>query len=88
MDSNIPINNAYGAYVSSLTASARICTAFQDFSEYHWWPVSKFLKQGYSKQKLSRKVFKIHKPIPKVLMKNADFFNTSISLQPSCISTW
>ena len=35
MTSNIPINPAYGIYVSRLIAFARVCTDFSDFSQRH-----------------------------------------------------
>ena len=52
MDSNIPINLAYGVYVSKLIAFARICTDFNDFSERHRLFVSNVRKQVYSKLKI------------------------------------
>ena len=74
ISSNIPINPAYGVYVSRLIAFARICTDFTDFSQRHKSLVTKLLRQGYSKTKLKKTFVKFEHKYEDVLMKyHADF---------------
>ena len=56
ISSNIPINPAYGVYVSRLTAFARNCTDFKDFADRHKSLFGRLIKQGFSKIRL-KKVF-------------------------------
>ena len=80
MDSNIPINPAYGVYVSRLIAFARICTDFKDFTERHQLLASKLLKQGFSKQKLKKVFLKFVNRYQEVLTKYHVNFSEHINI--------
>ena len=80
MESNIPINPAYGVYVSRLIAFARICTDFKDFAERHKLLASKLLKQGFSKQKLKKVFLKFVNKYQEVLIKYHVNFSEHINI--------
>ena len=80
MESNIPINPAYGVYVSRLIAFARICTDFKDFAERHKLLASKLLKQGFSKQKLKKVFLKFVNKYQEVLIKYHANFSEHINI--------
>ena len=64
LDSNIPLNPAYGVYDLQLVRYARACTHYKDFLSRHRVLVLKLTEQGYQKEFLKRnfkKFFEKHK---------------------------
>ena len=54
LDSNIPLNPAYGVYVSQLIRYSRACSKYLDFKSRHHILVIKLLGQGYTCKKLKK----------------------------------
>ena len=69
MSSNIPINPAYGVYVSRLLAFSRNCTNFTDFYDRHKSLFNRLVKQGYSKTKLKKTFLKFKDKYQNILQK-------------------
>ena len=61
MDSNIPVNPAYGVYISQLVRYARICSSLDDFTQRHHSLSSKLQKQGYKHQQLLKSFKKFYR---------------------------
>ena len=69
LDSNIPLNPAYGVYVSQLIRYCRACSRYIDFKSRHNILVTKLLHQGYTSIKLKQHFLRFVEKYQSLILK-------------------